>query len=124
MASYYMSIQVQVLEDFHWTDTPPGTYQVSIMCCFCGKKHHHHYGAGKLVDGVLPPDSLGKRVPHCDERLCSIFKNLAERQASSLLLRGGTEPLAAVTFAATGLCRVGIGEVVRPGKPRFSGNKL
>ena len=69
VASYYMSIQVQVLEVFHWTDTPPGTYQVSIMCCFCGKKHHH--GAGKLVDGVLPPDSLGTRVPHCDERLCS-----------------------------------------------------
>ena len=66
-----MSIQVQVLEVFHWTDTPPGTYQVSIMCCFCGKKHHHHYGAGKLVNGVLPPDSLGTRVPHCDERLCS-----------------------------------------------------
>ena len=58
-----MSIQVQVLDVFHRTDTPPGDYEVSIMCCYCGQKHHH--GTGKLVDGVLPPGSLGKRVAHC-----------------------------------------------------------
>ena len=38
-----------------------GGIQVSIACCFCGKKHVH----GSGVDDFTGVKSLGKRVPHC-----------------------------------------------------------
>jgi hypothetical protein len=60
------TFQVQVLEVMkHGSNS----YEITVMCCFCGEKHFH--GAG-VADGILPipsdigdSTSLGCRVPHC-----------------------------------------------------------
>ena len=52
------AITVQVLDA---TLLGNGGIQVSIACCFCGKKHVH----GSGVDDFTGVKSLGKRVPHC-----------------------------------------------------------
>jgi hypothetical protein len=60
---------IQVLDVRKHGDT---CFEISVMCCFCGKKHFH--GAG-VVNGVLPSPSdmessisLGYRVPHCSKK--------------------------------------------------------
>jgi hypothetical protein len=62
------TFQVQVLEV---RQHGVGSFEISVMCCFCGKKHFH--GAG-VANGLLPlpsniggrtSSSLGCRVPHC-----------------------------------------------------------
>ena len=54
-------IPVQILDAVQVNDD---CIQVSIMCCFCGKKHFHGAGLGL---GAFPAgtSSLGIRSPHC-----------------------------------------------------------
>ena len=61
------AIPVHILDVFQsggYTDGGKVTFQVSIMCCFCGKKHMHGSGVSE-EDGTrfitsLPPASLGQ----------------------------------------------------------------
>ena len=41
--------------------------QVTIQCCFCGKKHYH---GTNTVESL----SLGTRVPHCDDGFPPLYE--------------------------------------------------
>ena len=54
------AIPVQVLDI---TQLNNGCMQVSITCCFCGKKHFHGAGVDELP--AAGEGNLGTRITHC-----------------------------------------------------------
>ena len=53
-------MSTQTVQITEITATASNSFQVCIICCYCGKKHFH--GTSQLPSG----GSLGKRIPHCN----------------------------------------------------------